>query len=331
MVIQATDRVARVLQRDERLLDVFVDSSPHFERLRNPAMRRVMARLVTVEQAARIAGVEVDALVQRLNAALATPSGGASHTPDGPAPGPTVRATSDSGAMPPALAATGPERWVDLDVRDDLRNGREPFARIMAAKAALTGGHVLRVRAIFEPAPLYAVLGKQGFAHWTERLADDDWRVWFYRDGAPDAGSPPSEPLVSPDRIAARRADPPRSTAEVEPDHAADAVPLDGWHAAQAAEPDATSVATADPVGADSGVVVLDVRGLEPPEPMVRTLAALESLPPDGTLVQINVRVPRFLLPRLEEMGYRYEIREQSADLVRLFIRHGDTRRERSS
>jgi uncharacterized protein (DUF2249 family) len=73
-------------------------------------------------------------------------------------------------------------------------------------------------------------------------------------------------------------------------------------------------------------VVILDVRDLEPPEPMVRTLAALEELPPGGTLLQINVRVPQFLLPRLEERGFTYEIREQAPDLVRVFIRHGTAR-----
>jgi hypothetical protein len=36
------------------------------------------------------------------------------------------------------------------------------------------------VRAIFEPVPLYMVLGNHGFTHWTERFADDDWRVWFH-------------------------------------------------------------------------------------------------------------------------------------------------------
>ncbi len=55
---------------------------------------------------------------------------------------------------------------------------------------------------------------------------------------------------------------------------------------------------------------------------MVRTLAALEELPRDHTLVQINVRTPRFLLPQLEERGFEYEVREQAQDLVRVFIRH---------
>ena len=157
---------------------------------------------------------------------------------------------------------------VDVDVRDDLRAGREPFRQIMDAARSLPAGSVLRVRAIFEPAPLYAVMARHGLAHATERLAPDDWLVWFHHGAAP-----------------------------------APAVEL-----------------AAAPAGDD--VIVLDVRGLEPPEPMVRTLEALAAMPRGKTLVQINVRVPQYLLPKLAERGFTYEVREQRPDLVRLFIRH---------
>ena len=272
MVVQASDRVAALIDRDERLLEALVEASPEFERLRNPLTRRVMGRLVTVEQAARIARIDPEQLVTRLNQVL-EPLPGTTRQPlpevegglHAPAPG------GESAAMPPALSALPAERITDLDVRDALRRGEEPFSQIMAAKAALPPDGVLRLRAIFEPAPLYAVLGKQGFAHWTEQLADDDWRVWFYR-----ADSVEALPATAPA----------------------------GEEQAQ-----------------DDGVVVLDVRGLEPPEPMMRTLAALEELPPGKTLVQLNVRTPQFLLPKLAERGFTYEVHEQSSDLVRVFIR----------
>ncbi|HEY5945150.1 MAG TPA: DUF2249 domain-containing protein [Kofleriaceae bacterium] len=258
--IVAGDRVAAVLARDARLLEVFVAASPAFEKLRSAAMRKTMARLVTVEQAARIAGIDANDLVERLNQVL----GGAE--PVATAPSPTA---PELPPIPEPLRALPAERVVDCDVREELRAGIEPFRRILDAARALPENSVLRVRAIFEPAPLYAVLARQGLAHATERLADDDWRVWFYRDNAAVAAAPPA--------------------------------------------------ATASD---DDDVIVLDVRGLEPPEPMVRTLEALAEMPRGKTLVQINVRVPQFLLPKLAERGFVYDVREQGPDLVRLFIRH---------
>ncbi|HSJ15288.1 MAG TPA: DUF2249 domain-containing protein [Longimicrobiales bacterium] len=175
---------------------------------------------------------------------------------------------------PAALAAIPESKIVQLDVREDLRNGQEPFSRIMAARREIPEGGALALRAIFEPVPLYGVMQKQGFAHWTEQLAGDDWRVWFYPEApAVPAGSDPTP-----------------------------AAPGAG--------------------DAEDDVRVLDVRDLEPPEPMLRTLAALAELPAGATLVQLNARVPQFLLPQLAERGFTYEIREQEPGVVRLFIRH---------
>ena len=69
-------------------------------------------------------------------------------------------------------------------MREDIRTGHEPFARIMAAVNGLGAGEVLVLRAPFEPAPLYRLLGPRGFAHWTLRRAADDWHVWFYREAS---------------------------------------------------------------------------------------------------------------------------------------------------
>lgn len=182
--------------------------------------------------------------------------------------------------LPWPLATIPEEMLVEVDVREDLRSGQEPFGRIMAARGRVSEDGALVVRAIFEPVPLYRVLGNQGFIHHTEQLGDEDWRVWFYRPADGEVASP-----ASPDVGEVRDAVDHRDAAEHE-----------------------------------DGVVVLDVRNLEPPEPMARTLAALDDLPERATLLHINVRVPQLLLPLLEERGFTYEIREEDPDLVRVFI-----------
>ena len=59
--------------------------------------------------------------------------------------------------------------------------------------------------------------------------------------------------------------------------------------------------------------MILDNRGLEPPQPMIRTLAALEDLDKGQTLVIINDRRPMFLFEQLDELGYIY-LTEQQED-----------------
>ena len=69
---------------------------------------------------------------------------------------------------------------VEVDVRDVLRAGGQPFDRIMAAVDALAPGQVLRVRATLAPAPLVGLLSERGFAYRLEEHGAADWSVWFW-------------------------------------------------------------------------------------------------------------------------------------------------------
>ncbi len=71
---------------------------------------------------------------------------------------------------------------VTLDVREDIRQGREPFERIMAAAGKLQPGDMLLLINSFEPLPLYRVMAQNGFTHWTEQTADGNWKVYFRRE-----------------------------------------------------------------------------------------------------------------------------------------------------
>jgi len=171
---------------------------------------------------------------------------------------------------PQALRRVTAANLVHLDVREDIRRGQEPFAKIMATVKALTPEQALVLRAPFEPVPLLAALGKRGFAHWAEQSAPDDWTIWFYRE--------PSAPAEG----------------------------VAGARAAASAEGD---------------MAVLDVRGLEPPEPMVKILERLDTLAPGQRLVVLHERRPMLLYPQLDERGFLHGTEELGPGLVRIVIR----------
>lgn len=274
--IQASDKLQSLFERDERLIDVIASHSPQLAKLRNSPMRRIMARVTTVAQAARLCNMSADSLVHDLNQVL-----GIDTATDASPVAVEAPADADDSSPLPSFASA-----VELDVRDELTKGGEPFSRIMAAVAALGAGEVLHLRAPFEPVPLFGVMEKRGFGHKTEKHADDDWSVWFFRQAkqvnhTAAAASPP------PTRQAAPAAH-------------------DG------------AVVTDDGVARTE--VWLDVRDLEPPEPLVRTLEALETLPHDNVLVQVNMRVPQFLLPILRERGFHFTIDESQPNEVQVRI-----------
>jgi uncharacterized protein (DUF2249 family) len=81
------------------------------------------------------------------------------------------------------------------------------------------------------------------------------------------------------------------------------------------------SETTAAAAEGDSENMSLDVRGLEPPLPMVRILECLERLGPGQRLEVVHDRRPLFLYPQLEERGFLHETREPEPGVVRIVIR----------
>ena len=67
---------------------------------------------------------------------------------------------------------------------------------------------------------------------------------------------------------------------------------------------------------------VLDNRGLQPPEPLVRILTALEQLDAGEVLEAWTDREPLLLYPELEARGAAIEVQTQASG-VRLLIRRG--------
>jgi tRNA 2-thiouridine synthesizing protein A len=72
---------------------------------------------------------------------------------------------------------------------------------------------------------------------------------------------------------------------------------------------------------------VIDVRGLEPPEPMVRVLEELKWLQPGQRLEVFHERRPMFLYPQLDDRGFSHETDEPEPGVVRIVIqRQGGAR-----
>jgi uncharacterized protein (DUF2249 family) len=258
--------VARLLEEHPDLVEVLARYHPHFKHLRNKLLRRVMAPRVTLAQAARIAGVSPNDLLATVSRAV----GEADTTPQ-PTPSSEDEGKADErggGPKPGWLSEMPESRQVHLDVREDIRGNREPFAKIMAAIKHLDPDQVLVLRTPFEPIPLYDVLGKRGFAHWTHKRSGDDWAVGFYREAA-SGSSPRKDELCQVDNLAR----------------------------------------------------VIDVRGLEPPEPMARVLEALEQLSPDQQLEVLLDRRPMFLYPQLDDRGFTHDTDNSHPGLVRIVIR----------
>jgi uncharacterized protein (DUF2249 family) len=64
-------------------------------------------------------------------------------------------------------------------------------------------------------------------------------------------------------------------------------------------------------VTAPAGSIEVDARGLEPPEPLLRILNALESIPSGATLLARTDREPCHLFAEATQRGFRHESKAQ--------------------
>jgi uncharacterized protein (DUF2249 family) len=262
MTITADTKIAAALAADPGLVDRLVALNPVFSKLKNPILRRTMARLASFADAARVAGVPLPQLLAVANGESVAPQPGAAR----PAPAPP----GDGAASPDWVRALDRAAAATLDVRPVLAAGEDPFARIMGVVAKLAPGGVLMLDAPFDPAPLRRVLAGKGFVDHAECLAPDHWRVYFLKRGT--AAPAP----------AARRA-----TART-------------WR--------------------EAGVAHIDVRGLDPPEPMLAILKLLEQPDCGATVIVHHEREPIFLYPELAERGWRHAIVAGEPGEVRLCL-----------
>ncbi len=152
--ITPATRVGELLETYPELEEVLVKLAPPFAKLRNPVLRRTIARVTSLERAAAVADIPLRELIGTLREA-------AGQTGDGelPAAGPST---------PPA-AADSPPDWVDrsrvvwtLDADLMLEQGIHPVAEVQRRSLALSGNELGLVRASFRPAPLFDLLAQQG-------------------------------------------------------------------------------------------------------------------------------------------------------------------------
>jgi hypothetical protein len=160
-------KVGALLERWPELEAVLVELSPHFRALRNPLLRRTVAKVATLRQAASVGGVPLGVLIGRLRAAaglapLAVAEDGA---------GPSVR---------PAWASES-EAARTHDARPAIAAGEQPLPRVMADLAALDEGKVYQLVTPFVPAPLVELARGKGFEAFTLTDAEGLVRTFFRR------------------------------------------------------------------------------------------------------------------------------------------------------
>lgn len=172
LIITPQTKVGELLTSYPALEDVLISVVPVFKKLRNPVLRKTVARVTTLAQAARVGGVPVGQLVKQLREAV----------------GQSGSYVADEAILIDEPAAEIPA-WFDpqnisttLDARQLIDSGEQPLGRVMSELERLPSAAIFELVTPFAPAPLIDQAVKKGFLSFTRQEQESVFRTYFKRE-----------------------------------------------------------------------------------------------------------------------------------------------------
>ncbi|MCP4546294.1 MAG: DUF1858 domain-containing protein [bacterium] len=162
-------KVGELLDAYPELEKILIEAAPAFVKLRNPVLRKTIARITSLRQAAQVGGVSLGDLIGRLRREA----------------GDTTEWSEDMSDADKTrnLPADFEESLIaeTLDAIAMIEGGGHPLPQVMGALDKLPVGRYYALIAPFEPAPLIDKARQAGFEAHVEKQGEARFRVIFWR------------------------------------------------------------------------------------------------------------------------------------------------------
>lgn len=151
MPIHPETKVGALLEAYPGIEEQLIAWVPAFTKLKNPVLRKTVARVVTLEQAAKIGGIGIRDLVCKLREAVGQEAGEV-----------TVAEAPASGEPPAWLREERVRFHIDADAI--LKTGGHPMGKVRERVAELEAGEMVCLASSFHPQPLIDMMRRGGLA-----------------------------------------------------------------------------------------------------------------------------------------------------------------------
>ena len=155
-LIEPETKVAALLDRSPELEDVLISMAPPFKKLKNPILRKTVAKVATLRQAAAVGRIPVDELVGRLRTAVGQPQ--------------SVVTRSEGDEL--EYFTEQPE-WFDENhvvetfVESDLGSNVMPLTPLLRRAKEARENEIVELVTTYLPAPGIDIMKKKGFEAWS--------------------------------------------------------------------------------------------------------------------------------------------------------------------
>ena len=151
IIISPKTKVGELLEAYPELESVLMSMSPAFEKLKNPVLRKTIARVATLQQVSVVGQVNIEEMIRQLRKAAGQDY--SSSTSDN---------TDNNHEEKP--------EWLELsaikyrfDATPIINSGESPMKEILHQSNLLKPGQILELQTPFVPAPIIAMLKSKGF------------------------------------------------------------------------------------------------------------------------------------------------------------------------
>lgn len=160
MKINRATKISKIIDHNTDAIDVIAGINPHFKKLKNPILKKILAPRVSIEDAAKIGKCKVDDFFDALSKI-------GFEIDD------EFKTQSTNLAVNPKINnAINNKKIISLDVRPILESGKDPFNAIMYEIKLLPESYALEVINTFEPVPLIKILKNKGYGSIVTTVGD---------------------------------------------------------------------------------------------------------------------------------------------------------------
>lgn len=156
LVITPKTKVGELLDEYPELEDVLIELVPTFKKLKNPVLRKTIARITSLQQAAKVGDIELDKLINILRKKIGQDMLSNSSSID-----------KESNVKPDWFSVKKISN--SFDAREAIAAGQHPMQDVLNGVNALGKDEIFEFITPFMPAPLIDKVLAMGCSVWTQK------------------------------------------------------------------------------------------------------------------------------------------------------------------
>ncbi len=167
LVISPKTKVLQLIEAYPHLEDLLISQVPAFEKLKNPILRKTVAKIASLQQAAKIGNIDVGDLINLLRKEV----------------GQDLISIANDNPYSSSKPAWFDEKIIaqEFDVREMLAAGEHPVNQVISDLNQMNNHAIYKLVSSFIPAPLIDKASSLQIEHWVVKENDELFNVYFYK------------------------------------------------------------------------------------------------------------------------------------------------------